>query len=129
MAIALAVTVTFVACGSDPTHQLIPTATPLPPTATPPPFRGQWITLEDETDPLTRVGETRIALVAKGAERWPVLRIRCKEDEFNLYVLDFIVGWSETPIATRNAPWGITVQHRIDDGPVESLEWNFSTDH
>ena len=114
--IALAVAVVFVACGSAPT------STPLP-------FRGQWIILVDETDPLTRVGEVDIRLRQNDAGRFPALYIRCREDEFNLYELDFLIAWSETPITTRNAPWETTVQHRIDDGPIESLDWIYSTNY
>ena len=138
------ISVLFTACAIEPTPTHtpapIPTHTPVPlplvtpthtpaPTPTPPPFRGQWITFEDDTDPLTRVGEVMIGLPAKGAERWPILYIRCLKDEFNLYKLSFLIVWSETPLATQSSHREVTVQHRIDDEPIKSLSWIYSTDH
>ena len=138
--IALVATVVFAACGSDPTPQLLPTATPLPPTPTPQPFRGQWRTVTDETDPLTRVGDVEIRLRQKDDGVSPALYIRCQKEKdrvtpmdpvlrdlnVGLYELDFIILWSETPIESSQ-PDGFEVQHRIDDGPIESLTWYSST--
>ena len=125
--IALTLATVFVACGSDPTPQLLPTATPPPPTPTPQPFRGQWVTVKDETDPLTRVGDVQILLRQKDDARYPALYIRCQEDEFGLYELELFIAWSETPIESSRR-FGVEVQHRVDDEPIESLPWSPSTD-
>ena len=117
--LALAVAVLFVACGSAPT-------------STPQLFRGQWIILDDETDPLTRVGEAAILLHQKGNGSLPALYIRCRDIGPGYrprYVLELFVNWSFSPIVTSNSPWDVIVQHRIGDGPVESLDWIYSTDY
>ena len=102
------------------------------PTPTPQAFLGQWITVEDETDPLTGEGEVEILLHQKGNESRPALYIRCYDNGPGYrprYALDFIIDWSFSPIATSDSPWQVTVQHRIDEGSIESLDWIYSTDY
>ena len=48
----------------------------------------------------------------------PVLYIRCMRDDIDLFV-----AW-DTRLSESSAP--TTVQHRIDDEPIESLRWNLS---
>ena len=95
------------------------------------------MTTMDETDPLTRLGEIEVVLVAKDVDRYPALVIRCKEDQSSLYRLEFFIAWSESnPLAGfseerlyRLGLGGLEtkLRHRIDDEPIESLSWTMST--
>lgn len=86
------------------------------------PFYGKWQTIKDEEDILTQTRDVRIAMPQKGRRSLPssdfVLIIGCSQNELNLYV-----GWR---IHVSDYFW-TTVEHRIDDGPVETWEWPLST--
>lgn len=127
--IALTGIVVFVACRSEPAPTATPasTSTPAPtatatpqPTPTPMPFYGRWETF-DEIDPLTQKPEVAIFLSSNDG-LLPALGIRCQQSE-----LELLVGWTQddnSPIS--EFPW-ISVQHRIDDDPIQDLEWSIST--
>ena len=87
------------------------------------PFVGEWLNFEDEIDPLTRTREVTIALFSRDGGVAPVLSIRCEQGE-----LEFLIAWgfpgAMDPIS--ESFWA-TVQHRIDDEPIETLEWDMST--
>ena len=111
---------------SLPTAMPYPTATPYPtpttrivgtPIATPTPFYGEWATLRDEIDPLTRRRQVFVALNEQDGElffmgiRW-VMAIACDGNTVHLGV-----GWA----SGINSP---TVSFRIGDQPVKTEEWN-----
>lgn len=85
------------------------------------PFSGKWQTGKDEEDVLTQTRDVRIILPQQGrslASSDFGLVIGCTQNILDLYVI-----WS-----TRVSSYGwATVEHRIDDGSVETLEWVLST--
>ena len=85
------------------------------------PFYGKWQTVKDEEDVLTQTRDVRIALPQKGqslASSDFDLFISCTQNELDLYV----VWWTHV----SDYLW-TTVEHRIDDSPVETLDWGLST--
>ena len=125
--VILGSTLLIAACGAEPivtpTPEALPTHTPLP-------FRGEWETIKDDTDPLTQVGEVQIVLTAKGADRDPALVIDCREDTYGLYTLEFFIAWggnSELKTVYRQGRDQVEVRHRIGDEPVQTSLWTPST--
>ena len=111
------------ACSDDPI--VTPTPEPLP-THTPLPFRGEWETTKDNTDPLTQLGEVQIVLTAKGVEREPALVIECREDSYSLYGLEVFIVWggnAQLKTIYRQSRNQVEVRHRIGDNPVETSLW------
>lgn len=101
-----------------------PTATPTSiPTVTPTPFLGNWISIQDEINPLTRTREVAIALSNADGGPHPFWLIRCQKSE-----LDFIIAWmgpnTGSPITES---FRIAVLHRIDNEPIRELQWSRST--
>ena len=109
-----------------PTNTPMPTATPTPtpvPTATPMPFYGNWFIVKDEINQLTRTPEVSIGLFSRDGSAGAALGIRCKENE-----MEFIIAWGDPSVMDpiSESLWA-TVRHRIDDAPIQELEWTLST--
>ena len=111
----------------------LPTATPYPtpttriletPTPTPTPFYGEWATLRDEIDPLTRKRQISIALNEQdGVLRFMgihlLMWIGCYEDTVRLGV--GLASSINSPTVSFNDP---TVSFRIGDQPVKTHVWD-----
>lgn len=109
-----------------PTNTPMPTATPTPtpvPTATPMPFYGNWFIVKDEINQLTRTPEVSIGLFSRDGSSGAALGIRCKENE-----MEFIIAWGDPSVMDPiSESFWTTVRHRIDDAPIQELEWTLST--
>ena len=88
------------------------------------PFYGEWATLRDEIDPLTRKRQISIALNEQDGDlllmgiHW-VMGIACYENTVSLGV-----GWASgisSPTVSFNDP---TVSFRIGDQPVKTQVWD-----